>query len=191
MKRHSPCHPAVPGRGGAPYPSRVTPESPTRTTTTPVFREKLRHTWWTWVVALIVDAILATEILIGFPDLPAWIPYAVVLPLTAAVLLWTGRIRVTVTGTELLVDDCRLPLSVIADVIPLDAAGKRESLGVGAHPMSFVIQRPWIGPAVQILLDDPDDPTPFWVISTRRPVELATALLSASSRATSPRSSGD
>jgi hypothetical protein len=64
-------------------------------------------------------------------------------------------------------------------VVALDAAGKRESLGVGAHPLSFIIQRPWIGPAVQILLDDPDDPTPFWVISTRHPVELATALLDA------------
>ena len=81
------------------------------------------------------------------------------------------------TGTELQIDDARLPLAVIADVIALDAAGKRESLGVGAHPLAFVIQRPWIGSAVQILLDDPADPTPFWVISTRHPVELATALL--------------
>jgi len=68
---------------------------------------------------------------------------------------------------------------VISDVVALDAAGKREALGVGAHPLAFVIQRPWIGPAVQVLLDDPADPTPFWVISTRHPVELATALLDA------------
>jgi len=84
-----------------------------------------------------------------------------------------------VTAGEFLIDDARLPLAVISDVVALDAAGKREALGVGAHPLSFVIQRPWIGPAVQILLDDPDDPTPFWVISTRHPVELATALLDA------------
>jgi len=75
------------------------------------------------------------------------------------------------------VDDARLPLGVIADVVALDAAGKRELLGVGAHPMAFVVQRPWIGGAVQVLLDDPADPTPYWVVSTRHPVELATALL--------------
>jgi hypothetical protein len=111
--------------------------------------------------------------------MPAWVPFAVVLPLTVAVMLWIGRIRIAVTGAEFLVDDAKLPLAVVADVVALDAEGKREVLGVGAHPMAFVVQRPWIGGAVQVLLDDPADPTPFWVISTRHPVELATALLAA------------
>jgi hypothetical protein len=156
----------------------VTPPSPARTTA-PVYVERLRLSWWTSLPAFLVDVILALELLLGFPSLPTWVPFAVIVPSTAALLLWVSRIQVTVTGDELLVDDARLPVSVIADVIALDAAGKREALGVGAHPLAFVIQRPWIGPAVQILLDDPADPTPFWVISTRRPVELATALLDA------------
>jgi hypothetical protein len=156
----------------------VTPRPPARTTD-PAYVERLRLSWWTALPALLVDVILALEILLGFPTMPAWVPFAAIVPLTAAMLLWVSRIQVTVTGDELLVDDARLPVSVIADVVALDAAGKREALGVGAHPLAFVIQRPWIGPAVQVLLDDPADPTPFWVISTRRPVELATALLDA------------
>jgi hypothetical protein len=123
----------------------------------------------------------------GFTAVPGWVPFAVLVPLTGALLLWFGRISVTVADGELRVDDARLPVSVIGDVIALDAAGKRESLGVGAHPLAFVIQRPWIGPAVQVLLDDPADPTPFWVISTRHPVDLATALLAARDAAVSPR----
>ena len=67
-------------------------------------------------------------------------------------------------------------------MVALDAAGKREALGVGAHPLAFVVQRPWIGTAVQVLLDDPANPTPYWVVSTRRPVELTTALLEVSRR---------
>jgi hypothetical protein len=169
----------VPGSGGAPYPSRVTPQSPARTTAPAVYTERLGVTVWTWLVALVIDLILGFELLLGFPSLPGWVPFAVLLPASAAMLLWFGRIRVTVTADELLVDDARLPLAVIADVVALDAAGKRESLGVGSHPLAFIIQRPWIGPAVQVLLDDPADPTPFWVISSRRPVELATALLAA------------
>jgi hypothetical protein len=136
---------------------------------------------------IVVVLIIAFELLLGFPAGPAWLPFAVLIPATAAMLLWAGRIKVTVTADELLVDDARLPVSVIGDVVALDAAGKRESLGVGAHPLAFVIQRPWIGPAVQVLLDDPADPTPFWVISTRQPVELATALLAARDAAVSPR----
>ncbi|GIM94087.1 DUF3093 domain-containing protein [Paractinoplanes toevensis] len=157
----------------------MTPESPARITTPAAYAERLRLTWPAWIGALVVDLIVGSEVLIGFAGMPAWVPFAVLLPVTAAGLLWVGRIRVTVTAEELLVDDARLPVSVIADVVALDAAGKREALGVGAHPLAFVIQRPWIGPAVQVLLDDPDDPTPYWVISTRRPVELATALLTA------------
>ena len=169
----------MPGNGGAPYPSRVTPQSPARTTTPAVYTERLGLSPWAWPAALAMVLVVGFEVLLGFPTLPAWPAFAVLLPLTAAALLWFGRIRVTVTADELRVDDARLPLAVISDVVALDAAGKREALGVGAHPLAFVIQRPWIGPAVQVLLDDPDDPTPFWVISTRHPVELATALLDA------------
>jgi DUF3093 family protein len=160
----------------------VTPQSPARTTA-PAHFERLRPSWWMWPAVLTVDAIVAMEILIGVSDLAAWVPFAVLLLLTAAALLWAGRIRVVVTDDEFQVDDARLPVSVISDVVALDTAGRREVLGVGAHPLAFVIQRPWIGPAVQVLLDDPADPTPYWVISTRRPVELATALLAARSRA--------
>jgi hypothetical protein len=158
----------------------VTPEPPARTTATPgAYAERLSVPWWSWPPGVLVGAVLAAEISIGAGGMPAWVPFAVVLPLTVAVMLWIGRIRIAVTGAEFLVDDAKLPLAVVADVVALDAEGKREVLGVGAHPMAFVVQRPWIGGAVQVLLDDPADPTPFWVISTRHPVELATALLAA------------
>jgi hypothetical protein len=41
------------------------------------------------------------------------------------------------------------------------------------------VQRPWIKGAVQVHLDDPSDPTPYWVVSSRRPATLASALLAA------------
>ena len=172
----------MPANGGAPYPSRVTPQSPARTTEAALYTERLGVSPWAWPATLAVDLIIGFELLLGFPHLPSWVPFAVLLPAGVALLIWAGRIRVTVTATEFLVDDARLPLAVISDVVALDAAGKRESLGVGAHPLAFIIQRPWIGPAVQILLDDPADPTPFWVISTRHPVELATILLEQAER---------
>jgi len=107
------------------------------------------------------------------------VPFVLLLPVILGWVLWIGRIRVAVTTDEFQVDDARLPVRVIADVVALDADGKREVLGVGAHPLSFVVQRPWIKGAVQVLVNDPADPTPFWVVSTRHPVELATALLAA------------
>ncbi len=135
--------------------------------------------WWSWPPLLGVAALLAAEIGLGAPGLRTWVPYAVLLPLTALGLWWAGRIRVAVAGGELRVDDARLPARFVADAIPLDATGKRELLGVGADPLAFMVQRPWVAGAVQILLDDPADPTPYWVVSSRHPDRLAAALLSA------------
>jgi hypothetical protein len=160
----------------------VTPDPAERTTTRPAYAERLVAPWWWWPLALFGGFLLASEIWIGAGGSQAWVPFAVVLPLTLAALLWLGRIKVAVTADEFLVDDARLPVAVIADVVALNAKGKLEALGVGAHPLAFVVQRPWIGGAVQVLLDDPADPTPFWVVSTRHPAKLAGELLAAARR---------
>ncbi|XTZ14965.1 DUF3093 domain-containing protein [Micromonospora echinospora] len=149
--------------------------------------ERLTLPWWLWLGGVAVAVLLAVEIWMGAPGLRAWLPFVVLLPATAAGLWWLGRIRVTVDDGELRVDDARLPVRFVADVVPLDADGRREVLGVGADPLAFVVQRPWVSGAVQVLLDDPADPTPFWVVSTRHPVRLAAALLAARDAATGRR----
>ncbi|MEV0897286.1 DUF3093 domain-containing protein [Actinoplanes sp. NPDC049802] len=163
----------------------MTPESPARTLA--AHQERLSLPWWAWPASLAGATILAVELFLGLPEVPAWLPFAVLLPLGVLLLLPLNRLRIEVTPDEFRVDDARLPVEFISGVVALDAAGKREALGVGSHPLAFVVQRAWIGPAVQVLLDDPADPTPFWVVSTRRPVELATALLEVSGPARAGR----
>jgi hypothetical protein len=150
-----------------------------RTANPPAYTERLSLPRSAWLLVPLAAALLAAEIWLGGTGVRAWLPFAVLPPLAVLLLIRLGRIRVAVTATEFQVDDARLPVSVIADVVALDAAGRREVLGVGSHPLAFVVQRPWISGAVQVVLDDPADPTPFWVVSTRHPVELATALLRA------------
>lgn len=148
-------------------------------TPAPDHTERLTLPWWAWPAGLALAGLLAAELWMGASGVRAWLPFVVLIPAALAGLTWLGRIRIAVRDGELRVDDARLPVRYVADVIPLDAAGRREVLGVGADPLAFVVQRPWIGGAVQVVLDDPADPTPFWVISTRHPVELATAVLAA------------
>lgn len=143
------------------------------------YTERLDLPWWLWLGGFAVAGLLAAEVWLGAAGVRAWLPFVLLLPACLVSLLWLGRIRVAVDDDELRVDDARLPARFVAEVIPLDAAGRREVLGVGADPLAFVIQRPWIPGAVQVVLDDPADPTPFWVVSTRRPVQLAEALLAA------------
>ncbi|MFY1690966.1 DUF3093 domain-containing protein [Plantactinospora sp. WMMB782] len=143
------------------------------------YAERLTLPWWLWLAGFGVAGLLATELWLGSTGVRAWLPFVVLLPLAAVGLGWLGRIRLAVRDGELLVDDARLPVRFVADAIPLDAGGRREVLGVGADPLAFVVQRPWVPGAVQVVLADPADPTPYWVVSTRHPVRLAEAILAA------------
>jgi hypothetical protein len=143
------------------------------------YEERLRVPWWLWVPGLGAAALFAAQLHLGAPGVRAWLPYAVLLPAAAAGLWWLGRIRVAVRGGELWVDDAHLPVRYVADAIALDAAGRREILGPSADPLAFVVQRPWVPGAVQVVLADPADPTPYWVVSSRDPDRLASALLAA------------
>jgi hypothetical protein len=132
-----------------------------------------------WLLALGGAALASAEIFLGAPGRLTLLPYAILLPATALFLWWAGRIRIAVRDGELYVDDARLPVRYVAEVGVLDAAGKRDALGPRADPLAFVVQRPWIRSAVLVILNDPDDPTPYWVVSARHPERLARALLAA------------
>jgi Protein of unknown function (DUF3093) len=45
-----------------------------------------------------------------------------------------------------------------------------------ADPAAFVVSRPWLHTAVRLMVDDPADPTPYWVVGTRRPDRLLAAI---------------
>lgn len=147
----------------------------TAPTGTTAYHERLRVPWTWWLPAVLIAAALAAPFAWGLPA--AVRPAAAVLPLaTLGALWWLGRIRVTVVSDEFQVDDARLPLRYISEAVPLGRAGRQQLLGPAADPLAFVIQRPWVPGAVQVLLDDPADPTPYWLISTNRPEQLAAAL---------------
>lgn len=149
--------------------------------------ERLTVPWWWWLTTVAVAAALAAEVWLGAAGARSWAPFAIVMPPVVVGLWWLGRIRVAVVDDELRVDDARLPVRFVADAIAVDAEGRRELLGAAADPLAFVVQRPWIPTAVQVVLDDPADPTPYWLVSSRRPVELAAALTAAAHRGRADR----
>jgi hypothetical protein len=153
----------------------------------PVYTERMRVPWWMWVGALALAGLLSAEVFLGAPGFATWIPYLILLPVTALSLWWLGRIRVAVQDGEFRVDDARLPVRFIREVGVLDGEAKREALGPRADPYAFVVQRPWLRGAVLVVLDDPADPTPYWVVSARRPARLAEALLAAKAAPTPAR----
>ncbi|HEX2145072.1 MAG TPA: DUF3093 domain-containing protein [Glycomyces sp.] len=135
-------------------------------------------------LAVIVVAVLAGA-LSNFGDLRWWrIAASIVIMLVPVVgAWWLGRLQVRVVETDgevwLHVDDAKIPMSAVADVQVLEPVAYSDALGVAQHPLAFTVQRPWINRGVRIVLDDPEDPTPHWVVSSRRPERLKAALTAA------------
>jgi hypothetical protein len=140
------------------------------------YRERLVVPWWCWPTALAIAAFIATELAIGAVALRHPATYVVAGALALAGVWALSRITIVVDADHLQVDDARLPRAVIRDVTVIDAAARRDLLGPDADPLAFVITRPWLALGVRVDLDDPDDPTPYWFISSRHPQRLAAAL---------------
>jgi Protein of unknown function (DUF3093) len=143
------------------------------------FRERLTVPWWAWPLALAFAAFLAAEVFLGAPTALVWVPYAILLPATAWGLLALGRIVIRVADGELYVDDAHLPVSYVTEVNVLDPEAKRALLGPVASRYAFIVQRPWISGTLRIVIADPADPTPYWIVSSRRPTKLAAAIIAA------------
>jgi hypothetical protein len=147
----------------------------------PLYRERLGVSWWAWPACLVGAVFLGIEVTMGAPQLQLPEVYGGFVVAVGLGLFAVGRIRIRVQRSadgevELRVDDARLPVSAIAAVEVVGGEERRRMLGLDAEPLAFVIQRPWIPSGVRIDLADPDDPTPYWFISTRRPDELAAVL---------------
>lgn len=140
------------------------------------YHERLHVPWWWWPVGLGLGALLAAEMHTGRPGGWDWIIFLVVLPLAAGLLVWMGRLVIEVRDRELRVADAHLDLRFVIDAEALDEAGRRIMLGPRGDPAAFVVLRAWVRHAVVITLDDPDDPTPYWLISTRNAASLVAAL---------------
>ena len=145
-----------------------------------VYRESLRAPWWWYLVALFVAGLLAAEFHIAGLRLTDWIPFGTLLPLSAVIVWSLGRGRIEIRDGELFVrGGAHLPLRYVTGAVALDARTLRLVVGREGDPAAFVSIRPWIGPGVQVWIDDEDDPTPYWVLSSRTPEALVAALRSA------------
>lgn len=139
--------------------------------------------WWWWPLGLAAAALIAYEVVLGVRGLPDWLPFTALFAVTAVVLLWLGRVEVRVTDSdgqngrvELWVGEAHLPVSVIARCAEVGRSAKSAALGRQLDPAAYVVHRGWVGPMVLLVLDDPDDPTPYWLVSCRHPQRVLSAL---------------
>ncbi len=102
---------------------------------------------------------------------------AVVGTAAIAVVVFATAPVLEVTDEHLRAGRALLPRSVIAGVEALDAEQVRQARGMTADARQYLMLRPIAcGTAVRVRLDDPADPHPAWLVTSRHPQRLAAAL---------------
>lgn len=144
-----------------------------------VIDERLHVPWWWYPAAALISGMLAGQFRLALYRLPGWLPFAILIPL-ALLLTWRiGTAKVQIGRGVLRVRNAHLPLEVIGDVVELDSRTVRLLAGRRGDPAAYVMFTPWIGTGLQVMNEDPDDPAPYWLFSTRHPHKVATALRAA------------
>ena len=141
-----------------------------------VYEERLTAPLWVWLAVLVVAGVSAATIHGGAGGVRSVLPYVVLLPLAVAGLLHASRGRIRVADGVLHVPGARIPLDHLGGVTALDREGTRRVRGPLAEPRAYVVTRGWLASSVRVQVEDPADDTPYWLVGTRRPEELAQAL---------------
>ena len=97
-------------------------------------------------------------------------------------LVVLGATTVAVRDDELRVGRAHIPVELLGTGRALDRAGVRAAVGPGSDARAFVCLRAWLPGAVELPVIDPDDPTPTWLVSSRRPEALLAAVSGAQRR---------
>lgn len=130
--------------------------------------------WWAQGTMLVASLWLA--VLAATPGIVAWSITLGAVALMVALFVSYGRARVGVEDGHLRAGRAHIPLELVGDVSPLDAEGVRRQAGVDADARAYLLLRPYLKRGVRIDITDPADPTPYWLVSCRRPDRLVSAL---------------
>ena len=150
-------------------------------TTPVVFRERLLPGPVGWLGALAAGFVAG--VVLWPVSHVLGIVAGVVVAIAAAVALAVTSPVVEVSDGELHAGRAHVPVALLRDPTPIMTADDmRVELGPGLDARAYVCLRAWAKTGVKATLDDPGDPTPYWLVSTRRPAELAAALRPAADR---------
>ena len=143
--------------------------------TTVSFTERLTAPLGAWAFTLLLAGTLAVAY--GYALGPLWgiVTFVAAQGLATWVLLATAPV-IRVDEAVLRAGRARLPRRQIGRVTAVDATTARRLRGRDADVRAYLCVRSWVPSAVVVEVTDRDDPHPYWLVSTRRPDQLVSAL---------------
>ena len=151
------------------------------------YRERLLPGPGGWSAALAFAVILGIA-LWPVDEVLSYATAGIALVVLVGLLWWTSPVVSVAPGTDgtphLRAGRAVIPTSLLRDVTVLDREAMTHELGPGLDARAYVCLRAWARTGVRVAVDDPADPTPYWLVSTRHAPALAAAI-TASARSAS------
>lgn len=139
------------------------------------FAERINWPFWLWLLVAIMIASVYLTIWAPFNVLAA----TVICILMAAVFIYSSfksRLDIVVINNWLYVGNAKIECKFIKKAIVLNKTDYLRVRGPKADPASFSATRFWISTGVKVELSDKSDPTPYWLISSKKAKALAAVL---------------
>ena len=137
----------------------------------PIFQERMRWPFTVWCIYLALCATISFSIWAALGNFAAAVATLLQISLIA---FWSVRntlvitIQVEPNRVILHVDRAQLPLNYIKDVTVLDSPQMSLIRTRDAIPSAHLALRYWVKTGIKIDVMDPRDPTPYWLISTKK-----------------------
>lgn len=171
---------------GAPHHARADP----RNEETPVklFGERLRPSaTMFFTIGLVIPASMTVFTPItaqgGVPGIVIGTIVGAVLYAGVIGLLVVMAPVIEVTKDQLRVGHATISRTLIGTVTAYDGSAATRQLGPVLDARAWLCIRGWVKPVIRIAINDPDDPTPYWLVSTRHPEQLVELLQAKSTAA--------
>lgn len=87
-----------------------------------------------------------------------------------------GSKKVEVIDGKLRAGRAEIDVQLLGNIQALDDQELRLAIGRHLDARAFLSTSGWVKRGVKIMLNDPNDPTPYWVVSSRKPALLAEAI---------------
>jgi len=141
-----------------------------------IFKEVLRPP--IWVLAFIYFLFLSLVIAI-WAALDGLATTYALFAATAAIVFIAFRMRsmISITSEELRIDSAHIEIKYLGSVEVLDAQSMRLLRTRNADPAAYLAIKFWTPTGVKIEVKDPRDPTPYWLVTSKRGEEIAALLL--------------
>ena len=140
-----------------------------------IYKEVLRPP--IWVLAFIYFLLLSLVIAIwaAFDNNVALVAFIVA---TIAIIYIAIAMRSTITldGEELRIDRAHIDIKYLGSATVLDSPAMRLLRTRDADPAAYLAIKFWMPKGIKITVVDPRDPTPYWLITSKRGEELAALL---------------